>query len=129
MSRADVEAGEGLWLEAMNAGDAAGVAARYEPDARLAAPNVDTLHGRAAIEAFCKEFIAVGARLSFELVDVYGSDDISVAVGEYQLVMQPQGVEPQRDRGKYIEVWRRQADGSGHLADDIFNSSEPAPAA
>jgi ketosteroid isomerase-like protein len=38
-------------------------------------------------------------------------------------------VEPQRDRGKYIEVWRRQTDGSWLIADDIFNSSEPAPAA
>jgi uncharacterized protein (TIGR02246 family) len=129
MSRADVEAGEKLWLEAMNGGDAAGVAARYEPDARLGAPNMDMLQGRAAIEAFCKEFVAVRASLSFELIDVYGSGDISVAVGEYQLVVQPEGVEPQRDRGKYIEVWRRQPDGSWLIADDIFNSSEPAPAA
>jgi uncharacterized protein (TIGR02246 family) len=127
MSRADVEAGEKLWLQAMNGGDAAGVAARYEPDARLGAPNLETLHGRAAIEAFCKEFIAVGAALSFELVDVYGSDDISVAVGEYELVVHPEGAEPQRDRGKYIEVWRRQPDGSWLIADDIFNSSLPAP--
>jgi ketosteroid isomerase-like protein len=39
------------------------------------------------------------------------------------------GGEPQKDSGKFIEVWRRQGDGSWKIADDIFNSSLPAPTA
>lgn len=128
MSRTDVEAGERLWLEAFNGGDAAGVAMRYEDTARLGAPNMEMIKGRAGIEAFCKEFIAARGTLSFRLVDVYGSDDVSIAVGEYDLVLKPEGDEPQQDRGKYVEVWRRQSDGSWLIADDIFNSSLPAPA-
>jgi ketosteroid isomerase-like protein len=126
MGRSDVEAGEKRWLEAFNAGDAGGVAAQYESEARIAAPEVDTIVGRAAIEGFVKEFTAARATLSFRLVDVYGSDDLSVAVGEYDLVLQPEGVEPQQDRGKFVEVWRRQPDGTWLIADDIFNSSLPA---
>ena len=33
------------------------------------------------------------------------------------------------DNGKFVEVWRRQGDGSWLIADDIFNSNLPAPTA
>jgi uncharacterized protein (TIGR02246 family) len=129
MSRADVEAGERRWLERMNGGDAAGVAAIYATTARLMPPNMDILAGRDAIEAFCKEFTAMGAKLSFDLLTVHEAGDLSVAVGTYELDFQPPGAEPQHERGKYIEVWRREPDGEWRIADDIFNSSEPAPSA
>jgi ketosteroid isomerase-like protein len=31
------------------------------------------------------------------------------------------------DRGKYLEIWKRQADGSWKVALDIFNSDLPLP--
>ena len=55
MARTDVEAGEAKWQEAFNGGDASGVAARYETDARLMAPNLPTMEGRSQIEAFVKD--------------------------------------------------------------------------
>ena len=129
MSRADVEAGERRWLERMNGGDAAGVAALYSSTARLMPPNLDILAGRDAIEAFCKEFTAMAAKLSFELLTVHEAGEMSVAVGTYTLDFEPPGAGPQHDRGKFIEVWRREHDGEWRIVDDIFNSSEPAPTA
>lgn len=125
MARADVEIGEKRWLEAFNGGDAAGVAGCYEAGARLMAPNAETLEGRGAIEAFTKEFVATGAKLTFELVAVHESADMCASVGRY--VMTFPGDAPE-DRGKFVEVWRRQSDGSWLMADDIFNSDLP-PAA
>ena len=122
MARADVEAGEARWLEAFNGGDAAGVAARYTDGARLMAPNSETLEGRGSIEAFTKEFIATGAKLQFELLTVHESADLCASVGRY--VMTFPGDAPE-DRGKFIEVWTRQGDGSWLIADDIFNSDLP----
>ena len=128
VSRADVEAGERRWLERMNGGDAAGVAAMYESDARLMPPNMEIMAGRETIEAFCKEFTALDAKLSFELLDVHEGGDLCVAVGTYEMDVRPPGADPQHDRGKYIEVWRRAAGGEWRIIEDIFNSSEPAPA-
>jgi uncharacterized protein (TIGR02246 family) len=127
MSRADIEAGEKRWLECMNGGDAAGTAGVYATDGRLLPPNMDILNGRAAIEAFCKEFTSVGAKLSFDLLTVHEAGDLHVAVGTYTLDFQPPGMDPQHDRGKYIEVWKRDGDGQWRIVEDIFNSSLPAP--
>ena len=123
MARSDVEAGEAKWQEAFNGGDAAGVAARYETDARLMAPNAPTVQGRSQIEAFTKEFVQTGAQLSFELVTVHESPEMCAAVGRYEMTIPG----APNDNGKFVEIWRRQSDGSWLIADDIFNSDVPAP--
>lgn len=127
MSRSDVEAGERRWLDRMNGGDAAGTAAIYEPDARLMPPNMEIIAGRDGIEAFCKEFTALDAKLAFKLLEVYDGGDVCTAVGTYELDMRPPGADPEQDRGKFVEVWRRGTDGEWRIAEDIFNSSLPAP--
>lgn len=124
MARTDVEAGEAAWQKAFNGGDAAGVAAHYQSDARLMAPNMPTMEGRATIEGFVKEFVATGAQLSFQLVTVHESPEMCAAVGRYEMTI-PGAPE---DKGKFIEIWRRQSDGSWLIADDIFNSDVPVPA-
>ncbi|GAA3300990.1 nuclear transport factor 2 family protein [Dactylosporangium vinaceum] len=46
-----------LFVERANAGDAAGLAALYEPDAVLAYPPGSTTVGRAAIQAVCEQML------------------------------------------------------------------------
>ena len=121
MSRKDVEAAHNVWLKAFNGGDASGVAQLYTLGGRLMPPGVEILEGRSSIEPFIKEFVQTGAQLSFELVTVHETPDLCAVVGRY--VMDIPGA-PQ-DRGKFIEVWTRQGDGSWQIAEDIFNSSVP----
>ena|SRR5947209_20443005 len=125
MARTDVEAGEAKWLEAFNGGDAAGVAARYEQDGRLMAPNLPAMEGRDQIEVFAKEFVQTGAKLGFSLVTVHESPDMCASVGRYEMDIPG----APKDQGKFIEIWRRQPDGSWLIADDIFNSDNPPPPA
>ena len=40
----------------------------------------------------------------------------------------PGATEPINDTGKYIEIWRKQADGSWRVIRDIFNSDLPVAA-
>ena len=75
MSRQDVETGEQKWLEAFNSGDASGVAAGYTENARILPPNADIVEGRPALEGFAKEFIQMGAKLSFKLLTIHESPD------------------------------------------------------
>jgi uncharacterized protein (TIGR02246 family) len=128
MSRREIEAREQEWLAAFNAGDAAGVAGLYAEDGRLMPPSSDVIQGRDGIAAFAATYIAMGARGAFSLITVHESPDLCVAVGRYEMEVRPDGGEPARDLGKYVEVWARQGDGSWLMVDDIFNSSLPAPA-
>ena len=126
MSRQNVENGEKLWLEAFNSGDAAGVAAQYTETGRLLPPNSDIVAGRAHLAPFVQGFIDTGAKLTFDLIEVYEAPDVCTSVGRYEMTFDGSD---DRDVGKFVEVWVRQGDGSWLIADDIFNSDlPPAPA-
>lgn len=126
MSQQDIEILEKQFQEAFNAGDAAGVARFYAEDARLLPPNTDILEGRPAIEGFMREFFLANPTLSFGSTAFHESGDLAVAIGTYELELRPEGAEAQKDSGKYIEVWKRQPDGSWLIAADMFNTSLPA---
>jgi uncharacterized protein (TIGR02246 family) len=125
MSRQDVENGQKQWLEAFNSGDAAGVAAQYTETGRLLPPNGEIVAGRAQLVPFVQGFIDTGAKLTFDLIEVYETPEVCTSVGRYDMTFEGSDA---RDLGKFIEVWVRQSDGSWLIADDIFNSDLP-PAA
>jgi ketosteroid isomerase-like protein len=61
-------------------------------------------------------------------VEVARSGGLAFAQGTYEMTMTgPQG-SPVTDRGKYIDVWKKQADGAWKVVADIFNSDMPLPA-
>jgi uncharacterized protein (TIGR02246 family) len=122
MSRQDVENGEKQWLEAFNSGDAAAVVAQYTDAGRLLPPNADIVAGRDQLAPFVQGFIDTGAKLKFDLIDVYETPDVCTSVGRYEMTFDGSD---DRDLGKFIEVWVRQGDGSWLIADDIFNSNLP----
>jgi uncharacterized protein (TIGR02246 family) len=126
MSKKDIAAGEKAWLAAFNSEDASGVAQLYTLDARLAPPNSETVAGRSDIEGFVKGFIQSGAKLTFEMVAVHESPDLCASIGRYVMDF-PATPDVPQDRGKFIEVWTRQSDGTWLIVDDIFNSDLPAP--
>jgi uncharacterized protein (TIGR02246 family) len=129
MSRKDIEALEAQWIEAFNAGDAAGVARFYTENGRVLPPNNDVVQGRSAIDGFVKEFLQMKPTMSFSLFTVHESPDMCASVGRYDMELQPPGAGTQKDSGKFIEIWTRQPDGSWLIEDDIFNSNLPAPPA
>jgi ketosteroid isomerase-like protein len=99
----------------------------YSPDAIVMPPNQGVVQGHEAIIAFFEEFPPF-TDLTFTTVEVDGAGDIAYVYGIYSmLVMLPDEEEPVPDNGKYIEIWKRQANGSWKLALDIFNSDVPLP--
>ena len=121
----DVEA---KFTAAFNRGDVAGVAALYTDDATLLPPNSETLQGRQAIQDFWTGGLRMGLKdVTLTTVDVGGSDDTAYSIGKYTLNIQPEGQEGMSDSGKYVVVWKRQADGTWKYHVDIWNSSMPMP--
>jgi len=82
------------------------------------------VRGRAAVEAFWREFISSGIGGEINDIEVYASGDLGYKVGSY-VITDPGGTTI--DVGKYIEVWRY-ADGNWQMLHDIFNRDMPLPA-
>jgi len=103
-----------------NARDAATLTeAFYSEDAQLLPPNAPPAKGKAAIREFWAAFLGAGvtdAELRTE--EVSASGDLAHGVGAYGFTLN--GV---RHIGKYLVVYRRQADGSYRAIADAFSDN------
>lgn len=114
---------------AVEKGDTAVMMSLYADDAVVMVANVPAWKGRAAIsQAFggmLKEVMVMGPK--FVTDDVIVTDDIAVETGRYEWMIHPKdGGAAMTDKGKYITVWKRQADGSWKIIRDINNTDLPA---
>jgi ketosteroid isomerase-like protein len=107
---------------------AAYVKAYYAEDAVVLPPNGPLVQGRAAMESWFASFPPM-SDFRAEIIEVEGRGDLAYVRGAYSMLFTPPGAsEPIKDTGKYIEIWRKQADGSWRAIRDIFNSDLPLPA-
>jgi ketosteroid isomerase-like protein len=110
--------------DALGAGDAALAAAAYAADGRLLSPAAELVRGRSEIEAYWRAGIAVGlSRLELQTLDLEVLGGVAIEVGRYVLELGPT-----TDRGKYLVLHRRQADGAWRRAVDVFNPDAPGAA-
>jgi uncharacterized protein (TIGR02246 family) len=123
---AAIEASSEEWLEAARAGDWEGLVAKYSEDAVFMPPHQPSVEGRDNIQAWFETLPPVSA-MEFETVMIEGIGDLSYKHGTYTMTMVPEGSEPVNDSGKFIEIRRKQADGSWLITRDIFNSDVPLP--
>ena len=88
-------------------------------------PHHPAVHGRAAFERWIASFPRV-LRMTLTVDEVDGRADLAYVRGTYAMTLHPDGApSPVDDVGKYLEVRKRQPDGSWLLAADIFNSDRP----
>ncbi len=127
---AAVREADAQWSKTAGANDLEGTVAYYVDDAALLPPNAPIASGKQAIRAVWASLLGPGTSISWQAskVEVARSGDLAYIRGVYQLTMKdPQG-NPMPDRGKFVEVWKKQADGKWKVVADIFNSDLPATA-
>jgi ketosteroid isomerase-like protein len=121
-SQADVvsaiEAMNERFVRQFNAGDVDGVVGGfYAEDADLLAPDAPMVSGRHQVRDAIQGMVDGGmADLTIETVKIDVSGDMAYRIGRYT------AGKPTPDSGKFVEVHRRQADGSWRCVADIFNS-------
>lgn len=102
----------------------------YADDAVLFWPGTPMVRGRAAIREFMQAFLAMPAfSLSFETAEVHVSraGDLAYSYGTNRVSLVGPNGKRMKDRGKYLTVYRKQADGTWKVVADIGNSDLPAP--
>ena len=116
---------QATFLAALDRRDAKGAAAAYATDARLLPPFSDVMAGRDAIEAFWQAGLDTGlAALELESLKIKRNDRIAYEVGRYAMHVRPQEGECVADRGTYVLVHERQADGSWRRVVEMFGPED-----
>lgn len=127
--RDEIEAALVTFAKAFNEGDDAAVAGHYAVDGAVLPPDAARVDGRANIQKFWKGAIDAGLKdLTLKAIEVEGSGDVAFEVGEVSYSAPDKAGARLTATGKYIVVWKKEADGVWRLYRDIWNAN-PAKAA
>ena len=118
---------DGQWSKAAAARDVDGTVSYYSDDASLLAPNAPIASDRQSIRASWASLLGPDTSLSWQAtkVEVARSSDLAYLVGTYQLTTKDARGNAAADNGKFVEVWKKQADNKWKVVADIFNSDAP----
>jgi ketosteroid isomerase-like protein len=123
------------WSKAAAAKDLEETIAYYSDDAIVLPPNSASAATKQAIRNVWKDLLASpGLVITWKAtkVELGKSGDMAWVSGTYELTMKDASGRPINDRGKYLEVWEKQADGKWKCGADMWNSdlsaSAPGPA-
>ena len=119
------------WSKAVGARDVDKTVSYYSDDAVLMPPNIPTLTGREPIRTLWKSMLespSFNGGWTATKVEVARSGDLAYVSGNYEFKEQDDRGNPITDKGKHLEVWKKQADGSWKCVADMYNSDLPAGA-
>jgi uncharacterized protein (TIGR02246 family) len=123
---AGIAAADSAFQAAANSGDAAAVAAVYASDASLLPPNLPVQRGSDAIRSFWGGLLdAYTVRFEISPDIIEGRGDLAYNMGHYRFTAVPKAKSAPgiADEGKFVEILKKQPDGTWKYAVDIYNSN------
>ncbi len=98
----------------------------FTEDAVRMPPNITIIEGREAIRARAE---ASQPFTSFTVtpLEIDGLGDLAFARGTFTSTRAPEDADPITESGKFIQILRKQPDGSWRIFRDIWNSDLPLP--
>ncbi|MDJ0513564.1 MAG: DUF4440 domain-containing protein [Methyloceanibacter sp.] len=117
-----LEAFDAAYNEAFDRGDAAGCASFFTDDVLLMAPGEPMLRGKEAFEEVYRSRMSKtgGGKHSNSLIEYGEEGDLAYQVGTFAI----SGANP-TEQGKFLNILKRQADGTWKVAISMFNSDRP----
>jgi uncharacterized protein (TIGR02246 family) len=126
---AAVLAVDSAFVAALNAGDLEAIARTYDDDALLLPPAALPVRGREAIRGYWGGLLGTyDVHLTFGVDRFEIRDDRAFVVGHYRIETRPRSAEVPAlapEDGKFLEVLKRQRDGSWSYLVDMFSPNAP----
>jgi len=99
----------------------------YTDGAVVLPPNQAAVTTKDGIRNLWKAFLDSLTDISWKTtrVEMAKSGDMGYLIGTYEMTLK----DGTKDKGKYCEVWKKQADGKWKVSADMFSSDLPAPGA
>jgi ketosteroid isomerase-like protein len=125
---AAIRAVDPAWARAASAGDGNAIGALYASNATLLPPMESAVEGEAAKKYWVDFTNAFSGPIELTTTAVEGRGDLAYAVGTYRMTLTPKqaGAKPlPTEEGKYLEVLKKQADGSWKIVYDMWSPNVP----
>lgn len=119
--KAAIKTGVAVFERAATAGNWDGIASLNADNAVLLPPNMPVVKGRAAIRAHFTAFPLL-EDLKLEVVEIGGDGDLDYIRGQYSMTILMEGTDPVQDKGKFLEIRRKQKDGTWLNIQDMHSS-------
>jgi len=120
---------ETAWVKEFAAKDIDKIVAHYADDGTVLLSNAPTMVGKDAIRAGMKDAVA-DPKFSLDLKTVkvnVSKDDLAYSKGTYSTsATDPKTKKVMAETGRYVEVYKKQADGSWKIVEDINSPDGPA---
>lgn len=124
---AAIRAASQEWSNAASSRDLEKAVSFYADDATYNPPGAPLAAGKDAIRKVWAGVVAIpGGNLSWvtSKVEVARSGDLAYDTGAYTLTKNNAGGKPVTTKGKYVVVWKKQADGKWKVIQDIDNPDQ-----
>ncbi len=121
-ARQQIEPTDKVFSDGLTKGDATAILPLYADDAQLMLPGAKAFKGRKDIGAAFASDNAKYTNVNLTTDDIITGGDLAVQTGHYSWTLTPKGGKPTPDVGKFVTVWKRQADGNYKIIRDIANS-------
>jgi ketosteroid isomerase-like protein len=126
-AEAAVGAADAAWEKAYSAKSLDKAVAFIDDKASLLWPNMPAVTGKVAVrDAVAKDFAAGNLSWHSTEVGAAHSADLAYTIGTYRAEFKGASGKLSVDKGKYLTIWKKQADGSWKVLFDTFNSDLPA---
>ncbi len=124
-----VRAADAQWSQAAAANDVERTIAFYSDDALVMPPNGVMAKDKGAERKAWSEILGPGTNLSWTAGKIVSSKggDMVYDVGIYTLITNPAKGKQTTDGGKYLAVWKKQADGKWKAVAATWNSDKELP--
>lgn len=126
-----VKAVEAAWVNDIATRDVNKFVSYYSADASFLFPNQPIIDGRDNIKAAFTPMLAdpnFGLTFQATRAEASKGGDFVFTVGTYTLTLSdPKSKKPITDNGKYLTVFKKQADGKWEVVADAISSDSPAP--
>ena len=130
-AREDFQTATSAFHQALRTDDTETFMSFVAEDVLLMPPGEAPVRGKSAVRAWFEGFLSQFRTTSLLLADqeIFLGDGWAVELGTYEWGLAPAGGgAPIVDRGNYMQVWKKQADGRWQFAREVYNSSMPASA-
>jgi len=117
------------WSKAAGTRDVDKTISYYTDDAVVMPPNIPTITGKEATRDFWKSMLgspSFSGGWKATKVEVARSGDLAYVSGTYEFNDKDDSGKPLTDKGKFLEVWKKQSNGNWKCVADMFNSDLPA---